>query len=74
MQKLDKPHKQQVKPKAVDPKISEPIDKMVTEEELNAPIPSDQKVEFIGKNKKYNPDSNAKHIQVFEDGTVIYSY
>jgi hypothetical protein len=74
MQKLDKPLKQQVKPKVANPKISEPIDKLVTEEELQAPIPSDQEVVFMGKNKKYNPDSNAKTITVLEDGTVIYSY
>ena len=74
MQKLDKPLKQQVKPKAADQKISEPIDKMVTEAELNAPIPSDQEVVFLGKNQTYNPDSNAKTITVLEDGTVIYSY
>lgn len=73
MLKPDKPNKQ-VKPKVADEVISEPLDILVTEEELNAPIPSNQQVIFLGTNKKYNPDSNAKTITVKADGTVIYSY
>lgn len=73
MLKLDKQNKQ-VKPKVADEVISEPLDILVTEEELSAPIPSNQQVIFLGTIKKYNPDSNAKVITVKADGTVIYSY
>lgn len=60
-----------VKPEEI---ISEPIDKLVTEEELSAPVPEGQIVTFLGSNKKYNKDSNAKRITVRADGTVIYEY
>ena len=73
MLKLDKQNKQ-VKPKVADEVISEPLDILVTEEELSAPIPSNQQVIFLGEKRKYNPDSNAKIITVKADGTVIYSY
>lgn len=60
-----------VKPEEV---ISEPIDRLVTAEELSAPVPEGQIVTFLGDIKKYNKDSNAKRITVLADGSVIYEY
>lgn len=76
MQQLDKPLKKakQVKPRLPSPTISEPIDRYLTEEEVNAPIPSDQQVIFLGDKRNYNHDSNAKTITVQADGVVVYQY
>ena len=73
---MDQPIKQPKTPKQ-EPKaktISEPVDRFVTQEEVDAPIPSNQKVVFLGSHKKYNHDSNAKNITVCADGSVIYEY
>lgn len=76
---MDQPIKQDKQPKTLkqEPKakpISEPVDRFVTQEEVDAPIPSDQTVVFLGPHKKYNHDSNAKSITVCADGSVIYEY
>ena len=65
-------------PKELDsPIISEPENIFLSEERVNAPIPSDQKVIYQNEDArkhKYNPDSNAKIIEVKANGSVIYSY
>lgn len=61
----------------LEPLQSEPIDKLVTEEELNAPPPSHQVIEYIGigANKiKFTPQPKAKIIRVYAKGTVVYVY
>lgn len=73
---MDQPIKQP-KPLKQEPKakpISEPIDRFISEEEVNAPIPTNQEVIFLGSHKKYNHDSNARIITVNADGSVIYEY
>jgi hypothetical protein len=59
------------------PKLSEPIDRFVTEEELNAPPPSHQIIEYIGvgaEKIKFTPQPKAKIIRVYAKGTVVYVY
>jgi hypothetical protein len=59
------------------PTLSEPIDKLVTEEELNAPPPSNQIIEYIGEGAeaiKFTPQPKAKIIRVYAKGNVVYVY
>jgi hypothetical protein len=49
----------------------------VTEEELNAPPPSNQIIEYIGEGAeaiKFTPQPKAKIIRVYAKGNVVYVY
>lgn len=59
------------------PTLSEPIDKLVTEEELNAPPPSNQIIAYIGAGAekiKFEPQPQARVIRIYANGNVVYSY